>query len=74
MEQLVDAGVPRDRIRALGFGRRVPVATGADEQAHAQNRRVDFVVDGHGARGVALSADGYMRVGDDGTLTPTEAP
>ncbi len=58
----------------MGFGRRVPVAPGADEAAHAQNRRVDFVVDGNGARGVALTADGYMRVGDDGTLTPTEAP
>lgn len=74
LEQLVAAGVPRDRIRALGFGRRVPVASGADEATHAQNRRVDFVVDGHGARGVALTADGYVQVGDDGTLTRTEAP
>ncbi len=74
VEQLVAAGVPPERVRALGFGRRVPVAPGADEAAHAQNRRVDFVVDGNGARGVALTADGYMRVGDDGTLTPTEAP
>ena len=41
---LVAAGVARERLAAVGYGERRPVASGATETGRALNRRVEFVV------------------------------
>lgn len=73
-EALASVGVARERLRALGFGRRLPRTSGSDNAAHAVNRRVEFVIDGNGGRGIARTANGYVRIEQDGTMIPTEAP
>jgi outer membrane protein OmpA-like peptidoglycan-associated protein len=44
-EALVAHGVAEDRLFAIGFGERRPVAPGTSKAARAANRRVDFVLD-----------------------------
>ena len=39
---LVDAGVPRDRIFAAGFGETHPIAPNSSEESRAKNRRVEI--------------------------------
>ncbi|MCB9746301.1 MAG: OmpA family protein [Alphaproteobacteria bacterium] len=41
---LVQLGVAEGRLSAKGYGRSQPVASGSTEEAHAQNRRVEFKV------------------------------
>ncbi len=41
---LVDAGVPSDRISAIGYGDAKPVADNATADGRAQNRRIEFTV------------------------------
>ena len=43
-DYLAGAGVPRDRMRAVGFGARLPAADGATAEARAANRRVELRV------------------------------
>ncbi len=40
---LVEAGVPADRVDAIGHGAERPRELGTDEASHARNRRVEFV-------------------------------
>jgi len=40
---LIDAGVPSSRVFAAAFGAEQPVASNADEQGRARNRRVEIV-------------------------------
>ena len=42
MDVLIAKGVPKDRLRAKGFGEYCPVDPAHDEQAWAKNRRVAF--------------------------------
>ena len=43
-------GVPRNRLEYEGYGSTRPIVQGESEEAHAANRRVDFVIlDGPGA-------------------------
>jgi peptidoglycan-associated lipoprotein len=41
---LVVNGVARNRIETVSFGEERPAATGHDESAHAQNRRVEVIL------------------------------
>ena len=58
---LVEYGVPADRVVARGYGKRKPkmkAGSGPAERVHAVNRRVEFMVLGHGrsTQSVALGA------------------
>ena len=44
LEYLVSCGVSREKLSAVGFGSRVPVATNATEDGKVLNRRAEFVV------------------------------
>jgi outer membrane protein OmpA-like peptidoglycan-associated protein len=44
---LVKAGVPADRLTAVGFGESKPVDPAETEDAWEKNRRVDFIVEKH---------------------------
>lgn len=44
MEYLAAHGISREKLMAVGFGSRVPVATNATEAGRVQNRRAEFVV------------------------------
>jgi peptidoglycan-associated lipoprotein len=39
----VDLGVPANRLETVGYGENRPVSTESNEDAWAQNRRVEFV-------------------------------
>lgn len=43
-DYLVDRGVPRARLRAVGLGEKDPVASNATDAGRAANRRIEFVV------------------------------
>ena len=43
-DYLTRLGVPPSRIKTVSYGSQRPKVTGHDEQAHAQNRRDDFIV------------------------------
>ncbi|MCQ2323709.1 MAG: OmpA family protein [Paludibacteraceae bacterium] len=42
MNYLIKAGVPQQRLSAVGFGSEVPVADNKTKAGRAQNRRVEF--------------------------------
>lgn len=44
VDYLVKAGLPRDRVTAVGFGSDRPVAANDSEESKAKNRRIDFLV------------------------------
>ncbi len=48
---LVNLGIPADRFTTISFGEERPIANGHDEQAWAQNRRDDFVIQNLGSSG-----------------------
>ena len=58
---LVELGMPADKIETKGYGRSKPREAGTTEEAHQQNRRVEFVIEsgpssaprGGGREGVA---------------------
>ena len=41
---LVSAGVPRDKLDAVGFGEEKPVAPNNSDENRAKNRRIEFTV------------------------------
>lgn len=41
-QHLVEGGAPRNKIKAMGFGKRKPIAHGNTEAAYAKNRRVEL--------------------------------
>jgi OOP family OmpA-OmpF porin len=43
-DYFVKAGIPKERITAVGFGSERPVASNDTEEGRAQNRRIEFVV------------------------------
>ena len=43
-DYLVKAGLPPDRLKAVGYGSQQPIATNDTEEGKAKNRRIDFVV------------------------------
>jgi peptidoglycan-associated lipoprotein len=43
-DYLTKLGVPPKRIKTVSYGSQRPKADGHDEQAHAENRRDDFIV------------------------------
>ena len=43
-DYLTKLGVPPSRIKTISYGSQRPKVVGHDEQAHAQNRRDDFIV------------------------------
>ena len=45
-QQLIDAGVPASRIRAVGHGADEPVADNGTAEGRARNRRVEVLVSG----------------------------
>lgn len=44
-KKLVEYGVPASRLVSKGFGKSKPRATGKDESARQQNRRVEFLIE-----------------------------
>ena len=44
VDYLVKAGIPADRLTAVGYGQSQPVASNDTDQGKAQNRRIEFVV------------------------------
>jgi outer membrane protein OmpA-like peptidoglycan-associated protein len=44
MRFLVDAGVPAERLAAVGYGEKVAIASNRNEAGRSQNRRVEFVI------------------------------
>jgi OOP family OmpA-OmpF porin len=44
VDYLVKAGLPADRLRAVGYGSTQPIAANDTEEGKARNRRIDFVV------------------------------
>lgn len=45
-EYFAKKGIPRERIKARGFGKSRPAAPGESEEARRQNRRVEIVIQG----------------------------
>ncbi|MFT6670817.1 MAG: OOP family OmpA-OmpF porin, partial [Afipia broomeae] len=43
-EYLIKAGLPPDRLKAVGYGSSQPVAANDTDDGKAKNRRIDFVV------------------------------
>lgn len=43
-EYLVKAGLPTDRLQAVGYGSQQPVATNDTDEGKAKNRRIEFLV------------------------------
>lgn len=43
---LMDKGIPRDRLRAVGYGEARPVATNDTDEGRSKNRRIEFSVEG----------------------------
>ena len=41
---LVQRGIEGAKLRAKGYGSKVPVASNATEEGRQQNRRVEFVI------------------------------
>jgi len=73
MEALVDAGLPREMVSAVGYGSSRPRDLRESEEAHQRNRRVEFVVLArHSDRGtLAASGAGEETVTGNG---PGAAP
>jgi OmpA-OmpF porin, OOP family len=44
LEYLLRAGLPADRLHAVGYGQTVPVASNDTAEGKAQNRRIEFTV------------------------------
>jgi OOP family OmpA-OmpF porin len=40
----VRAGLPAERLQAVGYGQTLPVASNDTAQGRAQNRRIEFTV------------------------------
>ncbi|MEE9492686.1 MAG: OmpA family protein [Gammaproteobacteria bacterium] len=47
LKYLVDAGVPTDRMLAIGYGEEKPVANNETEAGRARNRQIEFKVKQH---------------------------
>jgi len=41
---LLNLGISADRLESVSYGEEMPIATGANEEAWAQNRRAQFVI------------------------------
>jgi len=41
---LIDSGIDKNRLRAAGFGERVPLITNETASGRARNRRVEFII------------------------------
>ena len=44
VDELINLGVPAERIRTISYGEKIPMADGASEAIFAQNRRGEFVL------------------------------
>ena len=63
-------GIPGERLRAIGFGTRVPVADNVTDAGRAKNRRVELIPFGYYTEGdgtVAAPSDSLLK---DSTLVP----
>ena len=63
-------GVPAERLRAIGFGTRMPLADNVTDAGRAKNRRVELIPFGYYTEGdgtVAAPSDSLMK---DSTLAP----
>ena len=44
VDELINLGVPAERIRTISYGEKIPMADGTSEAIFAQNRRGEFVL------------------------------
>jgi OOP family OmpA-OmpF porin len=44
VDYMVRAGMPADRLKAVGYGQTEPVASNDTDEGKAQNRRIEFLV------------------------------
>jgi OOP family OmpA-OmpF porin len=62
---LVDKGIPKERLIAVGFGMSRPIADNASEEGRAQNRRTEFkIAELHGKRYMNRDPTGGGKVFD----------
>src|SRR3546814_13966168 len=55
--QLIDLGIPPQRLMAAGFGEHQPIEAGDDETSYRRNRRLEFKpTEGRGKRARAFSS------------------
>ena len=75
LDYLVGQGVAAERLKSAGYGQTRPVVDDDTEEAYAQNRRVEFVID---KRDEAAAARAPKKAGPAGavgeTYTPPELP
>jgi OOP family OmpA-OmpF porin len=43
-DYLIKAGLPQERLKAVGYGSEQPLAANDTDEGKAKNRRIDFVV------------------------------
>ena len=62
---LVDKGIPKERVIAVGFGEKKPIADNTKEEGRAQNRRTEFkIAELNGKKYLGMDPTGGAKVFD----------